>query len=423
LVELQDYVEDSSLLPLLVPQRDIEQLLEQRAKALGADVRRGQEVVGFDQDDDGVSVAIRPEHGPEYRLAGSYLVGCDGGSSIVRKQAGIAFPGTESTADGLTADVITPVDMEELILHPTMCPAGMYAAIPLHPGLYRVTAFEFGVPKTSKDIEPTVAEFQAKFRKCSGQDLDILATGEVRYLSRVGNATRLAEHYRQGRVFIAGDACHVHLPISGQGLNTGVQDAMNLGWKLAATLNGWAPPELLDTYETERKPVGERLCWSTRAQDGLLYPMAEVTPLRELFGELIRLPSVNRYLMRILSGLGVRYPMNYPGQASESAHEWLGDRVIQGKLTTTSGEITIASTLHAGHGVLVLLGAPSVPEDIATGWSGRVDVIDAEVNADIDARVLLIRPDGYVAYADRGGADGQTLRHALRTWFGEPVTS
>ncbi|MFE9629089.1 FAD-dependent monooxygenase [Streptomyces sp. NPDC006527] len=420
LVELQDYIDDESLLPLLVPQRDIEALLEDRAVELGADVRRGQEVVGFEQDADGVTVTVRPADGSEYSLTCAYLVGCDGGSSTVRKLAGIDFPGTVSTADGLTADVITPLDVEEFI-HPTICQPGMYASIPLRPGLHRVTAFEFGVPKTSKDIPPTVEEFQAKFRKCAGRDLGILATGEVRHLSRVGNATRLAAEYRKGRVFLAGDACHIHLPISGQGLNTGVQDALNLGWKLAAELNGWAPAGLLDTYHSERRPVGERLCWSTSAQDGLLYPLDQVAPLRELFTELVKMDVVNKYLMSILNGLGIKYAMTVPGGSSEdAAHPLIGGRVPVGKLTTADGDITISETLHAARGVLLLLGDQKPPEDLTAGWSDRVDVIRAEPAPEIGASTLLMRPDGYVAHAEENDTDRTALRQALRAWFGEP---
>ncbi|WUQ01911.1 FAD-dependent monooxygenase [Streptomyces sp. NBC_00247] len=417
LVELQDYIDDESLLPLLVPQREIEHLLEERAVELGADVRRGQEVVGFEQDESGVTVTVRPADGPEYRITGAYLIGCDGGSSIVRKLAGIGFPGTTSTADGLTADVITPEDVEEFI-HPTICQPGMYASIPLSPGLHRVTAFEFGVPKTGKDIPPTVEEFQAKFRKCAGHDLSILSTGEVRHLSRVGNATRLADHYRERRVFLAGDACHIHLPISGQGLNTGVQDALNLGWKLAAELNGWAPEGLLDTYEAERRPVGERLCWSTSAQDGLLFPLDQVAPLRELFTELVKMDVVNKHLMNTLNGLGIKYDMDPNGQGGEPAHALVGGRVPVGKLSTADGEITLSEMLHTARGVLFLLGDQELPEHLAAGWADRVDVVRAGANPEIDAATLLVRPDGYVAHADTTGTDGERLRGALLTWFG-----
>ncbi len=419
LVELQDYIDDESLLPLLVPQRDIERLLEERAVELGADIRRGQEVVGFEQDETGVTVSVRPADGPEYRITAAYLVGCDGGSSIVRKLAGIDFPGTTSTADGLTADVITPEDVEEFI-HPTICQPGMYASIPLSPGLHRVTAFEFGVPKTGKGIVPTVEEFQAKFRKCAGRDLGILATGEVRHLSRVGNATRLAAQYRKGRVFLAGDACHIHLPISGQGLNTGVQDALNLGWKLAADLNGWAPAGLLDSYHAERRPVGEQLCWSTSAQDGLLFPLDQVAPLRELFTELVKMDVVNKFLMNALNGLGIKYEMDPHGRGGEPVHPLIGGRVPVGKLSTAAGEITLSETLHTGRGVVFLMGGEELPEDLATGWADRVVVVRAEPNPEIDAATMLIRPDGYVAHADETGADRDVLRSALLTWFGRP---
>jgi 2-polyprenyl-6-methoxyphenol hydroxylase-like FAD-dependent oxidoreductase len=416
LVELQDYVGDASLLPLLVPQREIERLLEDRAVELGADVRRGQDVVDFEQDDDGVTVLVRPADGAEYRIRCAYLVGCDGGGSIVRKKAGIGFPGTVSTADGLTADVITSDDVEEFI-HPTICQPGMYASIPLRPGLHRVTAFEFGVPKTGKEVEPTVAEFRAKFRKCSGRDLDILRTGEVRFLSRVGNATRLVDRYREGRVLLAGDACHIHLPISGQGLNTGVQDALNLGWKLAAEVDGWAPADLLDSYHRERRPVGERLCWSTRAQDGLLYPLDQVEPLRGLFKELVQLEPVNRYLMGILSGRGIRY--DFDG----AAHPMVGGRIPNAKISTTAGEATLASTLQAGRGVLVVLGEHEPAVDLASGWADRVDVVRVAESTEIPASTLLVRPDGYVAHADERGTDLDALNRGLRTWFGEPTTT
>jgi bifunctional hydroxylase/dehydrase len=419
LIELQDYVDDVSLLPLFVPQREIERMLEKRAIELGADIRRGQEVTGFEQGDDGVRVTVRPAQGADYQIGCAYLAGCDGGSSLVRKQAGIAFPGTESTADGLTADVLTAED-ENLLIPPTLCEAGMYAAIPLRPGVYRVSVIEFGIPRTSKVIEPTVADFQTQFRKCAGRDLSILDTGEVRYLSRWGNATRLAEQYRAGRVFLAGDACHVHFPISGQGLNTGIQDALNLGWKLAADINGWAPAGLLDTYHSERHPVGQRLCWSTRAQDALMYPVDKVTPLRELFAELVRMDAVIGYLMNLLSGLGVRYAMDYPGQPSELAgHALLGNRLPHTDLSTATGDIPVSSTLQAGRAVLLLLGEHPVPDFVEAGWHDRVDVVRAAPTDEINARTVLVRPDGYVAHADPDGSHDDTLRQALRAWFGD----
>ncbi|MBL7492310.1 FAD-dependent monooxygenase [Frankia sp. AgB1.9] len=426
LVELQEHI-DTSLLPLLVPQRDVEQLLEERALELGVDIRRGEEVVGFAQDDDSVTVEIRRADGVEYQLPAAYLVGCDGGSSTVRKAAGIGFPGTASTQNGLTADVLTPLDVNVFIM-PTLSQNGLVAAIPLQPGLYRVTALQFGTEKTSNAIPPTREEFQERFRLCAGYDLEMLETAEIRYLSRVGNATRLADSYRSGRVFIAGDACHIHLPVSGQGLNTGIQDSLNLGWKLAATLQGSAPAGLLDTYESERRPVGQRVCWNTSAQDALLHPLDRVAALRELFGELIRLEAVNTYLMDMLTGVGIRYDMT-PSSLPEAtasrqadgqpvpAHPLLGLRAPNAALTTPTGPTTIADELHSGLPVLFLLGA----DDVAARWTDRVRVVTAEPSPEIDASVLLVRPDGYVAYAG-GGPEQDGLIAALRAWFGEPTT-
>ncbi|KAB8169633.1 NAD(P)-binding protein [Streptomyces sp. 3MP-14] len=419
LVEMQESV-DTSLLPLFVPQKAVEDLLEEHCLELGVDIRRGEEVTGFEQDEDGVTVAIRKADGTEYQQRGGYLVGCDGGRSTVRKAAGIGFPGTESTANGLTADVHTSPD-ETLFLHPTLTQEGFYAAIPVKPGQYRVTAFEFGVPKTSDSIPPTVEEFQAAFKRCSGIDLELLRTSELKWLSRVGNAARLADTYRVGRVFLAGDACHIHLPVSGQGLNTGIQDAFNLGWKLAATINGWAPDGLLDTYNEERRPVGQRVCWNTKAQDALLYPLNVVQPLRELFGELVKIDEVNTYLMDMLTGLGIRYPVG-PAEPAEGAkpHPLLGKRVPNVPLRTPGGDIDVATTLHKGQGVLIGFGDTRLPAGVTESWGDRLSVVTAEPNERLAADALLIRPDGYAAYVGTDGVDGETLDACLRLWLGEP---
>jgi 2-polyprenyl-6-methoxyphenol hydroxylase-like FAD-dependent oxidoreductase len=435
LVEMQDSLTDTGLLPLFVPQRAVEDLLEQRCLDQGVDIRRGQEVTGFTQDADGVTVTVREAGGQEHELRAAYLVGCDGGRSTVRKAAGIGFPGTESTANALTADVYTAPDVQ-VFHHPTLRQEGFFAAIPVRPGQFRVTAFEFGVPKTSDSITPTIEEFHTMFKRVSGIDLDILHTGEVKWLSRVGNAARLADTYRSGRVLLAGDACHIHLPVSGQGLNTGLQDAVNLGWKLAADIKGWAPRGLLDTYDAERRPVGKMVCWNTKAQDALLFPLDVVQPLRELIGELVRIPAVTGYLMAMLTGLGIRYPMNgqeAPGRPvapveDPTLHPLLGRRAPNVPLTTPQGETTVSATLHDGLGVIIRFGredgrfAGDDAEALAAGRGDRLRVVRAAPAAGIDAASLFIRPDGHVAHVgtwDEPGHGIDGLRASLATWMGE----
>jgi 2-polyprenyl-6-methoxyphenol hydroxylase-like FAD-dependent oxidoreductase len=406
LLELTD-VMDPHLVPLLVPQRILEAKLEQRAVGLGAEIRRGAEVVGLDQDDDGVTVTIRSGAG-EYSMRAAYLVGCDGGSSRVRKLAGIDFPGTASTIDGITGDVHTAETFEQRI-PPKLFDTGLFAVTPLAPGHFRVTVIEFGTELTSKTVPVTVDEFREKIRRVAGVDPEVLRAGKAQWLSRFGNPTRLAERYRSGRVLLAGDSAHIHLPVSGQGLNTGLQDAWNLGWKLAATVRGWAPPGLLDTYHSERHPVGARVCSNTAAQDALMYPLTRVAPLRELFAELLKLPSVNRYVTDMLTGVGIRYEMNQP-----DGHPMLGRRIPDLPVTTATGATSVWRLLNEGRGVL-LRSADGPPPP--SGWQDRVCDVTVDRNSDLPADLVLVRPDGHVAYL---GPETEPLRVCLKDWFGDP---
>lgn len=409
LLELTSLI-DKKLVPLLVPQRHLEKHLEERAVELGVDIRRGQQVVGFTEDDDGVTVTVRAGE-DEYQLRGAYLVGCDGGSSAVRKLAGIGFPGSASTINGITGDVTTPETFEQR-LPPKLYDTGLFAVTPLAPGRFRVTVIEFGTELTSKDVPVTVEEFRDKIRRVAGLHPEILDIGEAHWLSRFGNPTRLAERYRAGRVLLAGDSAHIHLPVSGQGLNTGIQDAWNLGWKLAAAVKGWAPDGLLDTYHTERHPVGERVCMNTRAQDALMYPLDKVAPLRELFAELLELDAVNRYLTDMVTGIGIRYDMT---QTDDDP--LLGKRIPDIELTTADGPSSTWRTLRDGHGVLVRFGDCDLD---LSGWADRLDVVTAQRTPELPVDALLLRPDGHVAFV---GSDGEGLRLAVKTWFGEPAAS
>lgn len=418
LLELTDLI-DPSRIPLLVPQRDLERRLENRALELGADIRRGCEVADMRQDSEGVTVTVMSgDRATELR--GAYLVGCDGGSSRVRKLAGIGFPGTPSTIDGITGDVRTAQDVVAR-LPPTLYPTGLFAITPLAPGLFRATVIEFGVPMTSREVPVTVQEFRSRVQRVSGIDLDILDQGKASWLSRFGNPTRLADTYRDGRVLLAGDAAHIHLPVSGQGLNTGIQDAFNLGWKLAATWHGWAPPGLLDSYHLERHRVGELVCMNTAAQDALMYPLDKVLPLRELLAELLRLPDVNQYVTDMVTGLGIRYPVPGTEHCGAAAHALLGSRVPDFKLhTTQAGPDSVSAALRSGRGVLLDMSARTIlPAEF--GWADRVDIVTSTAVSDVNAAVLLLRPDGYVAHADSDGMDSDGLVQALRTWFGAPA--
>ncbi|MGW6690258.1 FAD-dependent monooxygenase [Streptomyces sp. NPDC054961] len=413
LLELKDIIAPE-LVAKRVPQRDVELRLEEHARKLGADVRRVHEVVGLVQDEGGVTVEVRSAS-EEYRVRCAYLVGADGGSSTVRKLAGIPFPGTSSTVNGITGDVEL-IDPERPVHLPQLTQGGLFAQIPMEPGVHRVTTMEFDVVPPDRDLPLTTDEFAAAVKRVMGIDLTF---GERHQLSRFGSATRLAERYRAGRVFLAGDAAHIHLPFGGQGLNTGVQDAVNLGWKLAAAVQGWAPPGLLDTYHVERHLVGARLTLNTRAQEALLHPLDEVQPLRDLFNDLLRFEEVRDYLVDALTALGIRYPAPDGGDGQAQAHPLVGRRVPHIGLETPDGPSNVARTLHTARGVVLDTSGRGLAAEAAAPWAGRVDVVDARPAEGLPTGVLLVRPDGYAAFVDPEGTDGPGLRGALELWFGE----
>lgn len=417
---------DETNLPLIVSQRRVCELLEGLATELGVDVRWGHEIIGLNQDESSVTATVRTAAG-EYELRGDYLVGCDGGRSSVRKMAGIPFPGTDTTLCAITGDVELVDEDFAKGYAAGIHPRGLASAIqhPDEPGVFRSTVVEFGAKRPPDDVPITREEFLSAFKRVSGIDLPV---GRMWWMTRFGDATRLVERYRDGRVLLAGDAAHIHFPSAGQGLNTGVQDAVNLGWKLGGVLNGWAPPGLLDSYHDERHPVGEQVCLYPKAQTALMHPLDKVAPLRRLFSELIKLEEVSNYIIQRSSGLGIRYPMNYPGRSAdaEDAHPLLGLRVRDVPVTTEEGASTVGSCMNAGRGHALLFdlsegGSPAVSEVNPAGWSDRVDVVRAKPSADLDAAVVLIRPDGFIAHADRTGTDAEGLRLALTAWFGEPT--
>ncbi|MFE7314478.1 FAD-dependent monooxygenase [Streptomyces sp. NPDC057555] len=411
---------------LMVPQSRTEELLARRATELGADIRRGHRLTGLETAQDGVTAVVEGPHG-EYRLAAGHLVGCDGGASTVRKLAGIAFPGTPSTINAVLGDVEILGDQPQAReLH--RLPGGLFGMIPLGAGLFRVVAVEFDTEPVPRDVPMTVAELHRTAQRVSGLDLPI---GASHWLSRFGNATRQAETYRKGRVLLVGDAAHIHFPAGGQGLNTGIQDAVNLGWKLAATIRGHAPDGLLDTYHAERHPVGHRVCLNTRAQLALMHPGEHITPLRDLFSELMDLDQVNTYLAEMITGLDIRYPMATgdatapDGTGPDTRHPLLGRRVPALRLTTTEGATSPSRLLHQADGLLLDFTADGSLAEPAAPWKDRVRHIPCtpeEGQAEADGlRALLVRPDGYVAWASTDARDTDRLRTALTTWFGAPA--
>lgn len=397
-----------------VPQSVTEAILADRAAGLGAELRRGHEVVGITGDDSGVDIEASTPDGP-VRLRATYVVGCDGARSVVRKLVGFDFPGTEPTLEMWLADVagcaLRPRFSGERV------PGGMVMVLPMGPEVNRVVVYERAAPLRRSQEPPTFVQVADAWERLSGEDIH---GGRPLWVSWFTDSSRQATEYRRGRVFLAGDAAHVHLPIGGQGMSAGIQDAVNLGWKLAATVHGHAAPELLDTYHTERHPVGARVLANTLAQRYLYLSGDEMQPLRDIFAELMGYDDVQRHLVGMVTGLDVHYDVG-PGD-----HPLLGRRLPNLELVGDSGPSGKASTfeqLHAAHGVLFDLADNAELRGAAAPWADRVDVVTATPHATgagtplhgVDA--LLVRPDGYVAWVGtRAALEG--LPVALARWFG-----
>jgi len=383
----------------VLPQEALEGLLAEWVTELGVPVLRGHEITGFTQDPDGVTVHATTSGG-EVTLRGEYLVGCDGGRSTVRKLAGFDFPGTDPVITGYQA-IVTMDDPESLPLGWHFTGAGMYVHGRL-PG--RILLVAFDGPPPDRDAEITQAELQDSLRRVSGVDVTITA---VETATRFTDNTRQASTYRLGRVLLAGDAAHVHPPFGGQGLNLGVQDAANLGWKLAATIRGWAPAGLLDTYSAERHPVGARVLANTRAQIAIMRPDAHSRAMRALFGDLLETtPSLTERMVNMVQGLDIRYDIG------PAAHPLTGRH-----LPDLPG---LEDAMRLPRPVLFDLADSAKLRAAADGWADRVDVRTLPGRTELTG--LLVRPDGYVAWAADGETDStdlDALRDTLGRWFGE----
>ena len=379
-----------------IPQPVTDRLLTERAVELGTRVRRGAEVTGVEQDDEQVTVTLADGT----RERARWLVGCDGGRSLVRRAVGIGFPGEAATAEWILAEVqvTTPPDELARVVAAVRERHQGFGVGPAGDGLHRAVVPAAAVAE-DRTVPPTLDELRTQLQAYAGTDFGVHSP---RSLTRFGDATRLADRYRVGRVLIAGDAAHVHPPLGGQGLNLGIQDAVDLGWKLAGQVAGWAPDGLLDTYGDERRPVAQDVLTLTRAQSELLRTEPGPQAVRRLLTELMALPDVGRLLAERVSGTGIRYDL---GEGPPLLGRRLRDVALsRGRLY---------SLLHAGRG-LVLDPGGTLSVD---GWDDRVDhVVDSTDELDLPG--VLLRPDGYVAWL---GEDQAALADHLARWFGAPT--
>jgi 3-(3-hydroxy-phenyl)propionate hydroxylase len=390
-------------------QNHIERILAEWVSGLKVTIYRGREVTGFVQDDTGVDVALSDGQS----LRAEYLVGCDGGRSLIRKAAGIEFPGWDPTTSWLIAEV-EMAEEPKWGFHQDAI--GIHAIGKVENGASaRVVLTE---PQLRLDIEPTLRDVSEALVAIYGTDYGIHSPT---WISRFTDVTRQAAAYRDRRVLLAGDAAHVHPPMGGQGLNIGVQDAVNLGWKLAQVVKRTSPASLLDTYHAERHPIAARVLRNTMAQVALRRTDDRTKALGETVSELLAMDEPRKRLAAEMSGLGVHYDLG-------EGHPLLGRRMPDLDLLTSNGPLRVFTLLHDARPVLLNFGEPG-GFDIAP-WADRVPLIDAEyegtwelpaIGTVMAPTAVLIRPDGYVAWVGDSSQPG--LADALTTWFGPPTAA
>ena len=393
---------------LALLQNHIERILAGWVDELPVTIYRGRDVTGFAQDDTGVDVEISDGES----LRGEYLVGCDGGRSLIRKVAGIEFPGWDPSNSSLIAEVEMDGEPELGIRRDEK---GIHALGRLDDGRVGVVVREEHLGATD---EPTLRDLSRLLVAVRGTDYGLRSATSI---SRFTDMTRQAASYREGRVLLAGDAAHVHSPMGGQGLGTGVQDAVNLGWKLAQVVKRTSPESLLDTYHAERHPVGARVLQTTMALTALAREDARIEALRATIADLLSIDDARKRFAGRLSGLDIHYDLG-------EGHPLLGRRMPDLDLVTADGPLRVFTLLHDARPVFLNLGEPD-GFDI-TPWADRVQMIDATYVGKWELPVLgevtaptavLIRPDGYVAWV--GDRTQLGLADALTTWFGPPTTA
>jgi 3-(3-hydroxy-phenyl)propionate hydroxylase len=394
---------------LALRQNHIERILADWVRELGVPIYREREVTGFAQDDTGVQVELFDGQS----LRADYLVGCDGGRSLIRKEAGIEFPGWDPSISNLIAEVEMA---EEAPWGSRRDAHGLHSLSRLEDG--KTVGVLVTEPQVGRTDEPTLRDLSEALVAVYGTDFGIHSPTSI---SRFTDMARQAASYRKGRVLLAGDAAHVHYPVGGQGLNIGVQDAVNLGWKLAEVVKKTSPESLLDTYQAERHPVGAEVLRNTMAQVALLRTDEQTNALREITSELLGLDEPRKRVAGRMSGLDIHYDLG-------EGHPLLGRRMPDLDLVTANGSLRVFTLLHQARPALLNLGGPS-DFDI-TPWADRVPVIDATYDSTWALPVLgavtaptavLIRPDGHVAWVGEGDRTHLGLHDALTTWFGPPT--
>ena len=405
---------------LALRQKHIERILADWVTELKVPILYGREITGFVQHDTGVDVALADGQS----LSAQYLVGCDGGRSLIRKTAGIDFPGWDPT----TSNILAEVEMTEKPPYGVhRSSAGTYA---FGRSEYEIKGGEIiykdvgpiGVmvtePNTSSTTEPTLRNLKELLIAACGTDY---GAHSPTWISRFTDTTRQAAQYRRGRVLLAGDAAHIHSPIGGLGLNTGLQDAVNLGWKLAQVVKGTSPDTLLDTYHAERHPVGARVLKTTMAQVALHREDERALAARDIVGEFLKMEEPRKRVAAEVSGLGIHYDLG-------KGHPLLGRRMPDLDLVTAIGPLRVFSLLHGARPVLLNIAEPG-SFDISA-WADRVELVDAKyvgawelpaVGVVTTPDAVLIRPDGHVAWVGDTARVG--LVDALTTWFGTPAAA
>ncbi len=401
-------------------QNHIERILAEWVRELGVPVRYGNEVTGFAQDDSGVGVQLSDGE----VLRAGYLVGCDGGRSRVRKAAGIGFPGWDATMSNLIAEAEFATEPEMGVRRDAHGVHG-FARVEYEIRDGQVVFKDEGpirvmVPeqRPGAAADPTLRDVSEALVALYGTDYGVHSPT---WISRFTDMTRQAAAYRERRVLLAGDAAHIHAPTGGQGLNLGVQDAVNLGWKLAQVVKGTSPESLLDSYHAERHPVGARVLRNTMAQIALFRTDERTEALRETLAELLGMDEPRKSIAAMLSGLDVHYDLG-------EGHPLLGRRIPDLELATADGPLRIFTLLHHARPVLLNFGTPGAFG--ITPWAGRVQSVDATYAGAWELPVIgavpappavLVRPDGHVAWVGEPGNAG--LAGALATWFGPPAAA